>query len=159
MREQLKKRTVYLCGAINGRTNEECIDWRERVKGLLDCPTIDPMARDFRGRERDEVGGIIENDKADIDACDFLLVNYMGPSVGTSMEILYAWERGKAVILVTSPGTVLSPWLLYHKHKLFFSLEDAAAYINNNCLLDPQSPENFGELGELVDRNKTLLKS
>lgn len=153
MRKRLKKRAVYLCGAINGRTDEECVDWRERAKVLLRCPTVDPMARDFRGREREEVSAIIENDKADIDACDFLLVNYAGPSVGTSMEILYAWERGKAVIMVASPAVELSPWLLYHKHKLFFNLEDAAAYINENCV------ENVGEVGEMGDRNAILVKS
>src|SRR5258707_4663776 len=42
---------------------------------------------------------IVENDKADIDKSDVLLVNYVKPSVGTSMEILWAWLAHKISML------------------------------------------------------------
>lgn len=134
-------KTVYLAGAIMGRSDQECVDWREYVKHLLKCRIIDPMVRDYRGLERDEFVTIVEKDKTDIDSCDILLVNYVEPSVGTSMEILYAWERGKVVMLVALADQDLSPWLLYHSHKFFFTLEDAASYINTHSLSELRTIE------------------
>ena len=99
------------------------------------------MVRDYRGLERDEFVAIVEKDKTDIDSCDILLVNYVEPSVGTSMEILYAWERGKVVMLVALSDQDLSPWLLYHSHKFFFTLEDAASYINTHSLSELRTIE------------------
>ena len=122
---------VYLCGPINGCTDEECRDWRKFAKSLLD-DTLDPMSRDYRGREL-EAGvatEIVENDKADIDACDALLVMYEKPSVGTAMEILYGWERGKKIVLVHPTATVLSPWLLYHCPHRVNSVREACAALN-----------------------------
>lgn len=104
---------VYLCGPINGCTDEECKDWRAAAKAALP-KTVDPMRRDYRGREDECVQEIVVSDKADIDGCRALLVNYDRPSVGTSMEVLYAWERGKKVVVVAKKGTKLSPWLRYH---------------------------------------------
>jgi hypothetical protein len=45
------------------------------------------------------------------------------------MEILYAWERGKKILLI-SGNNEISPWLIYHSHKRFRSLEDAINYIS-----------------------------
>jgi hypothetical protein len=126
-----KERIVYLSGAMLGCTDEECKHWREYAKARLKCETRDPVVlRDFRGREQDGVVEVVEKDKADIDDCDIVLVNFIKPSVGTSMEILYAWERGKTVLLVTPQYNGISPWLLYHSHKVFLALDDAIASIN-----------------------------
>jgi nucleoside 2-deoxyribosyltransferase len=121
---------VYLCGPINGCTDEECKDWREAAKLALP-DTVDPMRRDFRGREGDFAEEIVEGDKADIDQCDALLVNYDKPSVGTSMEILYAWQEDKTVVLVCKPGTKLSPWLTYHCSVVVDSFEEAFKILAN----------------------------
>ncbi len=75
---------------------------------------------------------MVENDKADIDACDTVLVNFVKPSVGASMEVLYGWERGKNVILVAPPDASVSPWLVYHSRQLFQTIEDAVKYINES---------------------------
>src|SRR5215468_11082798 len=114
-----------------GCADAECKEWREYAKRRLKCDTCDPVVlRDFGGREREGVVGVVEKDKADIDDCDIVLVNFIRPSVGTSMEILYAWERGKTVVLVALHGAVISPWLLYHSHQVFLALDDAIASIN-----------------------------
>ena len=106
---------VYLCGPINACTDEECRDWRQAAKrSLPNLRHIDPMARDYRGQEDVKYREIVEEDKRDIDECDCLLVNYDKPSVGTSMEILYAWQQQKPIIVVAIPGTRISPWLRYH---------------------------------------------
>jgi hypothetical protein len=146
-------KTVYLAGAITGRTNAECVDWRAHAKQLLKCPTIDPIVKDYRGREREEFVAIVKKDKTDIDACDILLGNYSEPSVETSMEVLYAWEQGLIVVLVASSSHDLSPWLLCHHHKLCFSLEDAASYINRRLLRESHSQEpheSFIDAGKMI---------
>lgn len=115
---------TYLCGPINGCTDEECKNWREAAKLILHV-TVDPMVRDYRGREDDCVKEIVELDKKDIDGCEALLVNYDKPSVGTSMEVLYAWEKGKYIVVVCKEGTKLSPWLKYHSSEIVHSFQEA----------------------------------
>lgn len=116
---------VYLAGPIFQCQDEECIDWRKEVKAkLTGFEILDPMERDYRGVTDENFRKIVEEDKADIDQCDLLLVNHLKPSVGTSMEILYAWEKEKHVFAVCNNGEI-SPWMLYHCHKIFKSLDEA----------------------------------
>lgn len=122
---------VYLCGPINACTDAECKDWRAFAKEHIRY-TTDPMDRDYRGQE-ERVGiakEIVEADKADIDNCQALLVNYVKPSVGTSMEMLYAWERGKPIVVVTDKHTSLSPWLRYHSTFITDSFTHAFALLH-----------------------------
>ena len=121
---------VYLCGPINGCTDEECKDWRAYATTHLQAETVDPMVRDYRDREDTAVAEIVEADKADIDTCGTLLVNYVKPSVGTSMEILYAWERGKRILVVASPDVTISPWLRYHSTTILDSFAAAVTLLN-----------------------------
>lgn len=122
--------TVYLCGGINGLSDSQCRDWRETAKSLLTMPTLDPMRRDYRGREDESVREIVRGDYADIDACDALLVNAIRPSWGTAMEIHYAYERGKLVVLWTGDAAHISPWLRYHSHSQHQALGAAIAVLN-----------------------------
>jgi nucleoside 2-deoxyribosyltransferase len=119
---------VYLCGPINGCTDEECKDWREEAKRHC-AETIDPMVRDYRGRETECYREIVELDKRDVDSCDALLVNHPKPSVGTAMEILYAWERGKRIVVVVPKDAVISPWLRYHSTVIVNTFSEAYASI------------------------------
>lgn len=127
----MKEKTVYLSGAMLGCTDEECRDWREYAKLNLNGTSLDPMIRDYRASPMDGMIDMVENDKADIDRCDCVLVNFVKPSVGTSMEVLYGWERGKKIILIAPPDVVVSPWLVYHSHQMFHTVEEAIAYIND----------------------------
>jgi hypothetical protein len=117
---------VYLCGPINGRTDADCKDWRERAKEVFP-DALDPMDRDYRGRELEPgiAAEIVENDKKDIIASDAMLVMFDRPSVGTSMEVLFANERGLRIHLVDVSGRPLSPWLRYHVSFVHTSLEEA----------------------------------
>lgn len=120
-------KTLYLCGPINGCTDEECRDWRAYVTAAWGGRSIDPMLRDYRGREAEAFREIVELDKIDVTEADIILVNYDKPSVGTSMEVLYAWERGKRVIVVCREDAVISPWLRYHAHHIVHSFDEALA--------------------------------
>lgn len=115
---------VYLAGPIFGRTDREAIDWRQRVQTARPGHVyLDPMVRDYRGREDESVREIVEGDKADIDSCDLVIANVTIPSAGTLMEVLYAWERGKPVVAIVS-GRV-SPWIRYHTVEQVTSLDAA----------------------------------
>lgn len=118
-------KTLYLCGPINGCTDAEAINWREHVKAIWPGATLDPMRRDYRGREAESVNEIVELDKIDIAQSDALIVNYDKPSVGTSMEILWAFERGKGIVVVARADANISPWLRYHSHAIVSTFDDA----------------------------------
>ena len=121
---------IYLCGPINGCTDAECNDWRSAVKRAWPGETIDPMRRDYRGIEGDQTKSIVELDKIDVMSSDVVLVNFVRPSVGTSMEILYAFERGKLVVIMADEKVVLSPWLIYHSHYVTSSVQGALKFIS-----------------------------
>jgi hypothetical protein len=120
---------VYLCGPINGRSDDDCKGWREYVKERVqNC--IDPMARDYRGRELEPgiADEIVAGDEEDIRNSDALLVYYDRPSVGTAMEIRMAVkEMGKRVVLVDKSGKPLSPWLIHHCREIYKTLDEAIA--------------------------------
>lgn len=119
--------TLYLCGPINGCTDEQASGWREYVKSIWPEETLDPMRRDYRGKEATAYRDIVELDKIDIQRCDALLVSYDKPSVGTSMEVLFAWQIGKPIVVVSNPDTIISPWLRYHAHRIVSTYEQGVA--------------------------------
>lgn len=122
--------TVYLCGGINGLSDAQAKDWREELKRLFPDPSLcflDPMRRDYRGREAENVREIVEGDIRDIAAADFVLVNASRPSWGTALEIGYARAMKKPVLFFGAPDPV-SPWLTYHGWNLD-TFENAAEYL------------------------------
>jgi len=119
---------VYLCGPINGCTDAECNDWRSYAKSRLP-DTLDPMRRDYRGREAESVNEIVELDKRDVAASDVILANCPKPSVGTSMEVFLAWQQGKIVIAVAQEP--VSPWLRYHSTKIAPTIKDAIDWLES----------------------------
>lgn len=120
---------VYLCGGINGLSDSDCTDWREYAKTRLLHGTLDPMRRDYRGKEDESVSEIVKGDLDDIAECPTILVNATRPSWGTAMEIVYAFGLGKRIICWTGDARI-SPWLRYHSTVLFPSLDECITWIN-----------------------------
>tara|TARA_R110000796_G_scaffold54274_4_gene126908 strand:- start:90 stop:485 length:396 start_codon:yes stop_codon:yes gene_type:complete len=122
-------KTTYLAGPINACTDHVANSWRNQVTSRLarngTCKVRNPMDRDYRGKEAQSAAEIVVLDKRDIDASDILLVRWLKPSVGTSMEILYAWERGIPVILWLESDSDVSPWLLYHATTVVLGFTEA----------------------------------
>lgn len=120
----------YLAGAINGMSDAEANGWRGEAKALMpEVEWLDPMRRDYRGREAENVEDIVRGDLADIAACDVLLVYAVRPSWGTAMEVVYAHQMGKHIVVVCERP---SPWLLYHSTITVRSLADAASHISEH---------------------------
>lgn len=110
-------RAIYLCGPINGRTDSDAKNWREIVKERWPGRCLDPMNRDYRGRELEPgiAAEIVAGDIEDIQASDAILVFFDKPSVGTSMEVFYAKHvLGKPVVVIDASDKPLSPWLIHH---------------------------------------------
>lgn len=121
---------VYLAGPIFGKGDDVAVGWRQQAASMLRHTVIDPMDFDARGQEDSLTESIVEGDKRSIDGADLLLVNALhGASWGTAMEILYAWQAGKKVVVFVAPGRV-SPWLRYHSHHIARGLEEAIGVVN-----------------------------
>lgn len=122
---------TYLCGPINGCTDSECNDWRSECKKHFPL-SIDPMRRDYRGIEMESVNEIVQLDKIDVEVCDVVIANCPKPSVGTSMEVFYAWTLNRPVVAIVPEGQIPSPWLKYHATTLVHSVRDAIEWVNKN---------------------------
>lgn len=122
--------TAYLCGGINGLSDSDCNDWRISAKDLLVGPTLDPMRRDYRGIEDQNVTDIVINDIEDIRKSNVILVNATRPTWGTAMEIVYAYRHNRPVFAFVGDSPRVSPWLRYHSHSITKTMEEAAEAIN-----------------------------
>jgi nucleoside 2-deoxyribosyltransferase len=126
---------VYLAGPINGRSDTECKDWRSLATAELGATNVlDPMRNDYRGRELEpgSTQTIVEQDKTDIQTSSALLVYFDAPSVGTAMEILYAWQLGRPVFVVNAAGRPPSPWLAYHSQAIMPTLAEALQVVKDH---------------------------
>lgn len=122
--KNLKPR-LYLCGGINGLSDEQCNDWRNGSKAALEdlYEILDPMRRDYRGVEAANVDEIVQGDLLDIDVSTALLVNATRPSWGTAMEVFYACYQGKYIVAVC-PFSCPSPWLIKHSSLIVKSFRE-----------------------------------
>jgi hypothetical protein len=121
---------IYLCGGINGLSDEEVFGWRKIAANGLLYDVLDPARRDYRGKEFRHAEEIVTGDLEDVKNCDALLVNAIRPSWGTAMEIVYGKKVfGKKVVCCNTPHLV-SPWLDVHSDALFPDVQEAVKYIN-----------------------------
>ena len=119
---------VYLCGGIHGLSDEEANEWRQRAKALLgDMSILDPMRRDYRSVEDENIDAFVQGDLREIAESDTVLVNATRPSWGTAMEIVYARILGRPVVAFVGASAPASPWLRYHCDAITVSLEEAVA--------------------------------
>ena len=128
--------TIYLCGPIKDCTDAECRNWRDYVTSIWPGKTLDPMRRDYRGREMECMNEIVELDKEDIQRSHALIVNFDKPSVGTSMEVFLSWLWSIPVVVVCKEGMTLSPWLVYHSTVVVHSHEAAVEWLKENLCED-----------------------
>jgi len=124
--------TVYLAGPMADCDDVEAAVWRDEAERMIKTRCLSPMTRDFRGKLIDDPGEqVVRPDKADIDRSIVILANCWKPSAGTSMEIIYAWERGKYVFSIVPEGMYVSPWVQDHSHCVARSLEEGVSNVND----------------------------
>lgn len=130
-------KTVFLSGPIRGLPREESLGWRRRAEQLLGAEY--KVIHALRGREEKETLPdrriAIQRDKADIRLADILLVNDTFQSasmIGTSMEVIYAHEREKLVVLF-GDAHAGDYWLDFHSCARFPDLESACTFIKEHC--------------------------
>lgn len=164
----MKKQTIYLAGPISGCSYGECTNWREAFKTLVPASVrcLSPMrGKDYLAGEDVIDGsypehtlscsrGIMTRDFFDCTRADLLVVNLSGcgsrVSIGTVMEIAWAFQRRTPVIVVMEKGNV-------HEHPMIdeaigFRVEtlEQAATIAKVILFDPaelQPLTNFHPVG------------
>ena len=114
-------KTVYLAGAITGESFGTSNSWRDYVKNKLNkgISGLSPLrAKDYLKNETD-IGdsyeniplsssrGIMTRDFFDVQNCDVVIAYLKGTkkvSIGTVMEIAWAYALKKPVILVMEPS-------------------------------------------------------
>lgn len=118
---------------------------------------LDPMRRDYRGREHDPgvAREIVEGDEADIRASDVCLFRWDGRgSAGTTMELYFASRVAKkpCILWDDRPPNIsapLSPWVMRHVHGIASDLAAAADQALRHALLSHIS-ELSTEIGALA---------
>jgi nucleoside 2-deoxyribosyltransferase len=80
---------------------------------------------------------LVRRDKKLIDQCDILVANaeylpYGEMMIGTPMEIMYAYDKGIPVYLISSNDNILNnAWFKFHYRKGFKTIEDCFEFILN----------------------------
>lgn len=134
-----RKLSVYLAGPITGCNYGEATDWRELVADALgeDFICLSPMrAKEYLENETDiaksydaeyeEGGGLASalssakginaRDAWDCRTADVVFVNFLGAkrvSIGTCMEVAWAFESRKPCIIVQEHGNI-------HEHPMMY---------------------------------------
>lgn len=126
---------IYLAGPINHCDDAQASGWRQQAaQALHDFEVLDPMRRDYRGREQAHYREIVHSDLIDVRGCDLVLANCWRPSVGTAMEIVYATLADVRVYVVVPDLRTAHPWLAFHATRLFDSLSEALNAVRERSL-------------------------
>jgi len=126
---------IYLAGKITGQ-RAFAEKWRENIIKKYSSNKlkfVNPMRRNQKGKAMKDFSKIVNGDKLDIFKSDCVLVYINdGASFGTSMEIMFAYQRDIPVIVVSKEKN-LGAWLNYHS-KIFTNFEEAFDYIKRWCI-------------------------
>ena len=133
--------TVYVAGSIHGLDAREAVERFNIIENRLRAigfnvrnpvrgKKISNVALDFLPYEPNE---IVHRDLADIDNSDYVLAFMAMPSIGTSMEIIYARliKRIPVIIITTNPEVRSHPWISVFKSKIVESIDEAIPYLED----------------------------
>lgn len=130
---------VYVSGPIYIDDKRASDKWREEASWLFsqaDVETIDPCrAKATYQVEYFTPNEIIFRDLRDIQRADLVYVNLLNLKpgklpIGTVMEIMYAWELKKPVVVAAVDKRItLHPWIIAMSVKLFSEQAAAIEYI------------------------------
>lgn len=117
---------IYLAGPIPTQKK-----WREKItKELIKCNKNLIIYNPESFENTQSPMTIVNYDKSIIRNCDLLIANITRLSAGTSMEILYAWERDIPVLLIANKEEA-NPWLVFHSSFIVKTLDEAIELFKN----------------------------
>lgn len=131
------KPIIYLAGPIQHATPDQRDGWRDHIIRNYsdDFELLDPREHvfDILGINYSFDANIVKTDLALISRCNVLLAYTPFPSVGTSMEIFYAYRFAEKIVVVWHPSKAepVSPWITAHASAVVRNLKDAMRYINS----------------------------
>lgn len=134
-----KKTKVFLSGSMRGISRDRAISWRQRAIKLLapECTVITP----YQGREEKETLPnyklAVIRDLKHILESDVLLVNDSfenGSMIGTAMEIFYAFEN-KKIIIIFGQRHKNNYFMNFHSHVRLNTMEEAVMLIKSHFLI------------------------
>lgn len=120
----MSRPVAYLAGPISGVTHAGCTGWRDELARLLEPAGVaaaSPMRDKHYLRDRGVLegdypervlstrDGIMTRDHFDVRNCDLVVANLLGAarvSVGTVMELAWAFAYRKPVVAVLEDGNV-----------------------------------------------------
>jgi nucleoside 2-deoxyribosyltransferase len=124
-----KQLITYLAGPAEKCSWDETHVWRNYATNILGSLNVfNPMKRKYEDKDV-QYRDLVEADKNEIYRSDIILANCWKKSVGTSMEMIFAYQLGKLVVTVYK-DTEMDPWLKYHSTVMFDNLDKALSYIN-----------------------------
>lgn len=101
---------VYLSGKISGLNKSDALNWREDAKKALQdvCELICPLRHADMVAQEHYPGlanglhpeEILQRDLLDIEDSDLILCLFDASSIGTMMELGYAYARDKEIIMI-----------------------------------------------------------
>jgi len=131
---------AYLSGGIFPTDRIATDGWREAATNLLTKAGFQVL-NPCRGKATYQYGyhtpnEIVLRDLKDVDAADIVLMNFVDKPnklfTGTQMELMYAWEKRKPVVVVTSdPRLTQHPWIQAMSVRIFKDLSEAVTYITD----------------------------
>jgi len=151
----MKSYQIYLAGPISGQDFEESTGWRQWVIDGLD-PKIEGLSPLRKKEYLKNLGnltgaydewplstqrGIYARDRFDCHRADLVLVNLLGAktvSIGTVMEIAWAAQANKPIVLVMEPDNIhMHPMLLEACPFVVHDLDEAVCLVH--ALLVPSN--------------------
>ncbi len=145
------KRVIYFGGTFAAQNVFNLYHERLKVKNKIyeTYPDVFTVLDPLRGKASNLVVGgdtttemiyasgnftpneIMARDLNDITRADILLMEMKAPSIGSSCEIMYAWQRQKMIIVVsTNPAVIYHPWVNAIAAKIIPSMDDAIDYLS-----------------------------
>jgi len=129
--EYKPKQKVYLAGPMKDSVRDT--KWRDILKANFGHRFyfLDPYDFEISGSAPSV---IVNTDKQMIRQSDFVIANITQLSIGTSMEILYAYMKEIPVFLINSyTEEAPSPWHIHHSTKIFDSFDDLCNNLAEMC--------------------------
>ena len=131
---QKKQQNIYVAGSIHATEYRKVVDELCKTKYKGRIINRDPLAEvEANIKDLNDDTQIVEQDKELILNCDILVAYVENYTPGTIMEIIYAYENGIPVYLITTNEEVKNRhWINYHSMKKFEAIEECLDYIDKN---------------------------